>query len=381
MKTFLVTFSRFLSNQPWSELKGKLGWMICPLILLSVSTACLPLQPRTTLLTPTAIPTESFIWDADGSDFSLEQISTLKSLEQVDDYPLYTMIYVGDYNGELSNRDFDKDFFLTQESNQYYWSCSLFAALGKPDGMLFGRNFDWKHSPALLLFTDPSFGYASVSIVDIAYLIDNLGHARELMNLDTEELKGLLDAPFLPFDGMNEYGLTIGMAAVPSGQAPTQPSKRSVGSLRVIRQILDHASNVSEAVDIFRRFDIDFSGGPDLHYLIADAQGKSAVVEYYQSEMVVEYSQKPWQQATNFIIASEGESANDRCWRYDTLDQKLNEVEGVLNFESAFELLSDVSQSNTQWSVVYGLNTGLIGVVMGRDFGDIYEFRLNLISN
>ena len=41
-----------------------------------------------------------------------------------------------------------------------------------PDDRLFGRNFDWRYSPALLLFTDrpAAGGYASVSMVDIAYL-------------------------------------------------------------------------------------------------------------------------------------------------------------------------------------------------------------------
>ena len=50
------------------------------------------------------------------------------------------------------------------------WACSLFAALGDVDNMLYGRNFDWDYSPAVLLFTDPPDGYASVSMVDIAYL-------------------------------------------------------------------------------------------------------------------------------------------------------------------------------------------------------------------
>jgi hypothetical protein len=34
--------------------------------------------------------------------------------------------------------------------------------------MLFGRNFDYYYSPALLLFTRPPAGYASVSMVDLA---------------------------------------------------------------------------------------------------------------------------------------------------------------------------------------------------------------------
>ena len=47
-----------------------------------------------------------------------------------------------------------------------------------------------------------------------------------------------------------------------------------------MRLVLDEAASVREAVAIFRRTAIDFSGGPPLHYLVADASGDSAVVEY-----------------------------------------------------------------------------------------------------
>jgi hypothetical protein len=350
-----------------------------PLILL-VLTACLPLQPRAVPLTPSPTSRERFVRETIVSGLPVDQTTTLSNLEQVDEYPLYTMTYVGDYNDVTSDHEPDKNLFLNQGTNWQSWSCSIFAALGRPDRLLFGRNFDWKYSPALILFTDPPYGNASVSMVDIDYLIDNLQNARELMKLNLDERRGLLKAPYLSFDGMNEHGLAIGMAAVPAGHAPSQSSKRSIGSLRVIREVLDHASNVSEAIDIIMGSDVDFSGGPELHYLIADANSQSAVVEYYQGEMVVKYNQKLWHLATNFILASEDEPTSGRCWRYDILDRALNEVDGKLDFNGAFELLSDVSQSNTQWSVIYGLNTGVIEVVMGRDYGDIHEFKLDLGS-
>jgi len=56
-------------------------------------------------------------------------------------------------------------------SSRPAWGCSLFAAFGDGKEMFYGRNFDWRYSPALLLFTDPPEGYASVSMVDLDYLI------------------------------------------------------------------------------------------------------------------------------------------------------------------------------------------------------------------
>ncbi len=126
--------------------------LIIPLLISSCQTASLVLEEPVAEKIDQLPPGMS---EAEGA--------TLSSLEQIDDFPLYTMIYEADYSQA------GVDVFLSEDSAQS-WACSLFAAMGDPEDMLFGRNFDWDFSPALLLFTDPSDGYASVSMVDIAYL-------------------------------------------------------------------------------------------------------------------------------------------------------------------------------------------------------------------
>jgi penicillin V acylase-like amidase (Ntn superfamily) len=56
-------------------------------------------------------------------------------------------------------------------------------------------------------------------------------------------------------------------------------NKETIGSLGVIRQMLDHARTADEAVNIMKSYNIDFDGGPFIHYLIADATGKSILGE------------------------------------------------------------------------------------------------------
>jgi penicillin V acylase-like amidase (Ntn superfamily) len=194
--------------------------------------------------------------------------------------------------------------------------------------MFYGRNFDWDYSPALLLFTDPPGGYASVSMVDIAYLGIEGKSAKTLLNLPFEERQLLLDAPSLPFDGMNERGLVIGMAAVPPGQMLPDPARVTIGSLLVIRNILDHARDVNEAVTIIQSYNIDMEGGPPLHYLIADASGKAVLVGFHRGEMVVIPNEKPWLQATNFLQTASNDTGEGQCWRFDRLFQQLNMVDG-----------------------------------------------------
>ena len=315
--------------------------------------------------TPTAVPTPT--GRADG--LSEEEAATLSSLEQVDDYPLYTMRYYGAYDQRTSS---------AQTASSPAWACSLFAALGDADHKLYGRNFDWEYSPAVLLFTDPPDGYASVSMVDIAYFGFEGAKAGTVTDLPLSARRPLLATPFWPFDGMNEHGLVVGMAAVPPEDMRPDPNKETIGSLGVIREMLDHASNVDEALATLQSYNIDFEGGPPLHYLMADSSGRSLLVEFYEGEMVVIPNETPWHQATNFLRASAGESAEGRCRRYDKISQRLTEAEGQLSLQDAMDLLADVSQGSTQWSVVYEISTGGVNVTMAQKYDNVHTVHLSL---
>ncbi len=260
--------------------------------------------------------------------------------------------------------------------SQTAWACSLFAALGDAGNPLYGRNFDWEHSPAVLLFTDPPEGYASVSMVDIAYLGFTGARSQALLDLPLVDRRRLLAAPLLPFDGMNERGLAIGMAAVPPGGMTPDPRKETTGSLRIIRRMLDQAATVDEALDVLGRYNIDMQGGPPVHYLIADRSGHAALVEFHQGKTFVIRNEHPWHQATNFLRSAAGENAEGQCWRYDRIHQRLDETQGRLTTGQALDLLEEVAQDITQWSVVYGMSAGDVTVAMGRQFDQAGVFKL-----
>ena len=303
---------------------------------------------------------------------SESEAATLMSLEQIDDFPLYTMQYLADY---------DQDFVLDTEEESIKlsvpaWSCALFAAMGDPEEMFYGRNFDWEFSPALLLFTNPPEGYASVSMVDIAYLGYGGERAYNLTELPLSELTDLLVSPYLPFDGMNEAGLAIGMASVPPGGVEPNPEKETVGSVLVIRKMLDQAATVEEAIIILKSYNIDFVDGPPVHYLIADKSGSSGLVEFSGGEVKEIPNSGPWQGATNFLMSEATAGPESRCWRYARISEEMEKKDGSLTDWESLRLLKNIAQDNTQWSVVYGISTGEIMVVMGRVYGDVHRFRL-----
>ncbi len=338
--------------------------IIC-LLIIGFLSACNFAQATPVRVTPTA-PVH------DPINYSENETATLASLEQVDDYPLYTMRYYGEY-------DFRRTSILPIEKtadSMPNWACSLFTVLLDDDHLLYGRNFDWQFSPALLVFTDPPDGYASVSMVDMAYLELGDQAVLNLTELPIEDRGGLLYAPLIPFDGMNEHGLAIGMAAVPPGDMRADPAKETFGSLGIIREILDHARDVDEAIAIIKSHNIDFEEGPPLHYLIADANRKSVLVEFYRGEMNIIENAQPWHSATNFLLSSVKDPQDGNCWRYDRINARLIEEQEMIDSESAMDLLREVSQENTQWSVVYQMARGEVSVVMGRDYTQIHNFQI-----
>ena len=301
-------------------------------------------------------------------ELSVHDIATLSSLDQIDDFPLYTMVYEGDLALEGEN------IAMQRYGDEPAWACSLFVAYGDPNEILYGRNFDWDFSPALLLFMNPPSGYASVSMVDIYYLGFGGDRAFGITNLPLEDQVELLDAPYIPFDGMNEAGLVVGMAAVPPGGMEEDPTKETIDSLMVIRKILDGAATIDEAVEIIQSYNIDMGSTP-IHYLISEKNGRSALIEFSKGDIVVLPNEYPWQMATNFLMSETWTDPEIHCGRYRAIEEKLTDLKGKISPDQAMDLLADVAQPSTQWSVVYRVSAGEIWVVMGGEYNRVHRIE------
>jgi hypothetical protein len=269
---------------------------------------------------------------------------------------------------------------MPETTGSVTWGCALFAAMGDPDNRLYGRNFDFMYSPALLLFTYPSDGYASVSMVDIEYLGVDPEDFDRLSDLPLTERRALLYAPEIPMDGMNEQGLVIGMAEVPPGDMAMDPAKETTGSVTIIRTLLDHAADVDEALSIIREYNIVTQADIPLHYLIADRWGHAVVVEFFEGEMIVHDNQEPWLLATNFLLSSVEDPLGE-CWRYDAIYARLEALEGSVSMAMAMDILGEVAQEFTQWSIVYNNSTATVDVVMGCQYGNVHTFQLQIPSD
>lgn len=306
------------------------------------------------------------------------QLLTMISFTKVDAEPLYTMTYYGDYGFDeyLKTGIYPVKTLAGRFQDQQDTSlaCSVFSARNQKGNALLGRNLDWYHRTAVLLFTNPPNGYRSVSLLDPFYCGYNSLDYIPASFLDRTKL---LITPWIPLDGMNEYGLAIGLMIIPNAEGSHDSHKMNIYPLDVIRLVLDHAKNVAEAITLIKKYNVSIK---NYHYLMADASGHSAVIEFVKGRMEVIQTKEPWQVATNFQIYGTKDGTLI-CNRYATATQTLKKTNGIISENNAMKLLKEVSQPTTMWSVVYNLSTGDIQVRTGFDpvrISQVKKFKLKM---
>jgi hypothetical protein len=309
------------------------------------------------------------------------EIGSLASLKRLEEHPLYQMRYRGDYGFDEflkqgASNDEEIERYVTKtllkgleiDLNIASAGCSAFTAQNEREERIFARNFDFDYAPALLLATGPAEGYASLSVVNLAFAGYGEG------NLPDD---GLIDrfltlaGPYLPFDGVNEAGVAMALLAVPHAEPPQGGARVMLNTTTAIRLVLDHAKSVQEALALLDQYNYYFSGGVECHYLIADAGGDSAVVEFLDGKMCVTPIAGNYQVVTNFILyqgLNEGEGGSEFA-RYNTIESALTASNGVISEEDAMRLLSGSRiPGRTQWSVVYNLATGDATICMAEQY-------------
>ena len=294
-------------------------------------------------------------------------------------------------------------------------ACASFTATTQEGDALFGRNYDFAKTNVCIVITEANEGrHASISTVDLQFL-----------GIDTESnLNGLMDqitclaAPYAPLDGVNDAGVSCGIYMTYQGgetvATDQDTQKPDLTSTTLLRLILDYADDVDEAVEIARRYDLHDSANTSYHYMVADASGRSVILEWVAAtdltdndgsarELRVIYSDNDahigeaegssdYQWVTNFILQPgyyERDSEKKGLDRYEHIYSLLSRTDGIVaNEEAAMEILASVGRRTwnnddgngcTVHSVVYNLTDKTAYWVSNENFDDdsaIFRFRL-----
>ncbi len=294
--------------------------------------------------------------------------------------------------------------------------CSSFTAKTPEGDVLFGRNYDFSKTNTVIVFTEANKGrHATISTVDLQFLgMDVNQNVDGLMNRIT-----CLAAPYAPLDGVNDAGVSCGIYMTYQGGEKTvatdqQSDKPDFTSTTLLRLILDYADDVEEAVTIAMAYDMHDSAMTSYHYMVADASGRSAILEWVgdtdatdndgsQRRLVVTYNDADahigemeaatdYQVITNFIIqpgyyADSAASERKGHDRYERIYEELNRTGGVVADEmAAMDILGIVGRRTwnnddgngcTVHSVVYNLTDRTATWVPNENYGDgVYTFSL-----
>ena len=266
--------------------------------------------------------------------------------------------------------------------------CSVFTAFNNDGEYLMGRNFDYKDAPCMLVRTAPENGYRSIGFTDANFFIWGKKRGPKQNKLYSR----LLLAPLLCVDGINETGLAIAVLELKTPPLHQKTGKTPISTSIVIRKVLDSASTVEEAIEIFKRYDMNDIGGVAYHFVVSDSKGKSVLIEYLNGQMLLFYPEsrqgsEEFLSVTNHFIA-EGAPEPKRGAGYDRqkrIIDTLTEKGGKISAPEAMELLSNVQlnyyhklgwQVRTLWSAVYNSTTASVDLCVDQNYQEVFKFKV-----
>ena len=156
-----------------------------------------------------------------------------------------------------------------------------------------------------------------------------------------------------PMGGMNEAGLVVELMWLEGTEYPQRDTRPELGNLEWIQFQLDTATTVKDVIANANKVRIANSRAP-LHYLVADASGDVATIEFLAGKLVVHRGDSlPVAALANDTyqesLARMRRGATDRFAR---VAKRLSEAKTV---SDAFAILDNVRQPSTQWAIVYDL--------------------------
>lgn len=325
-------------------------------------------------------------------------IRTAASLDEVEPGRFYTMNCYGDFGlaeflkvggrtdaeiiGVIDNIVFGTESIPVTQGISRKTGCTAFAAKNNLGQSIYGRNLDWYDGRTLLTFYQPPTGYSFVAGVQsaAAYFTPDNFLMTSLPNKIT-----LTRAPYSMLDGMNEKGLCISQLSVDHAQPPPyDPDKVTIYPCVVQLLVLNYAKSLDEAIDLIKQYNIYFFGNNCNHFLISDAAGNSAIVEFSGGNIVVTRPANPWQVVTNYVVC-ENQPEPPYDLRLEAITPMLQSRNGILVDEKVegMEMLKAVSWwslDNGGWGTLYSelFNqvTGDVYIVIQRDFDNIRKYRL-----
>lgn len=178
-----------------------------------------------------------------------------------------------------------------------------------------------------------------------------------------------------PTGGMNEKGLVVELMWAEGSRYPKPDKRPALDVLQWIQYQLDNNETIEEVIATDAEIRIA-ENNPPLHYLIADANGNAATVEFFNGKMVVHtgkdlpfpvLTNNPYSESAGVAIDAKVLAGNTNFYLQDNSLQRFTQACSMIEqlrynktgkpvVEYAFDILHNVDQGEfTKWSIVYDL--------------------------
>ena len=247
-------------------------------------------------------------------------------------------------------------------------SCSTFY-IGRCERPVFGKNYDWSVDAGLLIVNKR--GVSKVAMATDRPVAWTSKYGSVTFNQYGREL---------PSGGMNEAGLVVELMWLDDSEYPAPDSRPGLGKMQWIQYQLDNSATVDDVIASDSKIRIERGGSAKIHYLVADAGGRCATIEFLSGKLVCHTKDTlPWGVLTNHTYAS----SLAHLGRFDgfggslpvsanktSLGRFVNAAAMVSRFDEhgddssvdyAFAILDRVAQGDyTKWSIVYDIRGSTI---------------------
>ena len=330
------------------------------------------------------------------------EIATVRSIQPVDGNKyLYKMEYKAAYDlDDLIAKDIDENAELLdyvvgrigkglpikmksaqvadENGEMKTMNCTSFqAAKADGSGFWYGRNYDFFKNPTMVTISRPKKGYASIAVSDMSHF----GYSLEKLPDKFMARLSCLASIYAPVDGINEKGLCTSIMALPKQASQQDTPKHDVGTTIIMRLWLDRCATVTEALALLETVDVrhDAAVGSGYHYMVADASGDCAVVEFdkedgWKTMIVRKDPAANYMLVTNHLLSEKyyttepdeavGNPHSKSWWRYETAGAYLQEHNGIFTLEDAQKCLSLVHWKDLVWDN---------GMVEDTQYSNVYD--------
>jgi len=255
------------------------------------------------------------------------------------------------------------------------FACTTFL-INKNGQLIFGRNYDWVTSAGIVCTNLRGLQKTSMRQEEgtpVTWISD---YGSITFNQYGKEF---------PNGGMNEKGLVVEMMWLDATKFPQPDTRAPLNVLQWIQYQLDRCATVDEVIATDKTVRISSQGTP-VHYLVADAGGHVATIEFLGGKMVTHKGKDlPFPVLTNNTydesIQKIKGAGDNRSFADNSIDRFAKACTMVQQFQLqnmntpavdyAFSILNKVSQSEwTKWSIVYDITNKRVSF-KSHDFDDI----------